>query len=52
MAGDYCPLQHDPDDEGLLPCLLEDCAWYDPSARVCAVLAISGGIDMIREGRR
>ncbi len=39
MAGDYCPLQRDPSDGGLLPCILDDCAWYDPDVGLCAMRA-------------
>lgn len=36
----YCPMQCDPDDGGMLPCLGADCAWYDSKARGCAVLGL------------
>lgn len=41
MAGDSCPIRRDPDDGGDLPCIFDECGWYDREAGVCAVLAIS-----------
>ena len=43
MAGDYCPLQPDPDGGGLYPCAQEDCAWYNEERQKCAIYLISLG---------